>query len=296
MVELMDCFETETAKQIGVFESGSPEWHEQRNELGVITGSQIGAIMGVNPWESAVTRFYKANGRISDVIEPSMAMKLGTALEAPILEIFMGENPDLKVFRTGTWQRKDYEWMRANPDALFIDKDGEPGIIEVKFSRDYWSDGVPLHYQMQLNWYLGILGFKRGKFVALAGSNFTVIDYEFDAMLFAAQIDRGLEFRKALFDNRPPAWDGSANTYETVRALNPNIDADLSVELGSLGQELIECLAALEQAEKDLNQTKSEVLAWMGTAKFGLWNGIRICSRQQRGQGSPFLVQVKEGK
>lgn len=296
MVGFLEWTETETASLIGNFESGSAEWHEQRNELGVITGSQIGTIMGVNPWESAVTRFYKATGKISDNIEPSMAMKLGTALEAPILDVFIGENPELSVYRTGTWKSKEHDWMRANPDAIFFDKDGEAGIIEVKFSRDYWQDGPPLHYEMQLNWYLGILGLKHGKFVALAGSNFTVVDYEFDELLFGAQVDRATEFRQSVFDNRPPAWDGSNSTFETMRALNPNIDADASVELGYLGQELLEMFKQHDQAVADLNQTKSEVLAWMGTAKFGLWNGQKVCSRQQRGQGLPFLVMTKEGK
>ena len=285
--------ETGSGVLLGVFESNSPEWHEQRNQVGVVTGSQIGTIMGVNPWESAVTRFYKAVGKISDHVEPSMAMKLGTALEQPILDVFAAEHPDVTVWKTGTWASKSHDWMRANPDAIFIDADGQVGVIEVKFSRDYWQDGPPLHYQMQLNWYLGILGLQHGKFVALAGSNFTVVDYDFDELLFAAQVDRAVQFRKSVFENRVPAWDGSASTYETARALNPDIDPDLSVELGHLAQELVEAQKAVNEAEQDLNQIKSEVLAWMGTAKFGLWNGVKVCSRQQRGQGTPFLTVMK---
>lgn len=292
-MDFWDENETGSGVLLGVFESGSAEWHAQRDESGVVTGSQIGTIMGVNPWESAVTRFYKAVGKISDRVEPSMAMKLGTALEQPILDLFQAENPDLRVMKTGTWAKCDAEWMRANPDAIYVDKDGNLGIIEVKFSRDYWQDGPPLHYQMQLNWYLGILGFKQGKFVALAGSNFTVIDYDFDELLFAAQVDRATEFRQMVFEDRVPAWDGSSSTYETVRKLNPEIDADASVELGFLGQDLVEAQAAFDLAELELNRTKSEILAWMGTAKFGLWNGIKVCSRQQRGTGSPFLVIMK---
>lgn len=290
MVDFWEIDETGSGRLLGVFESGSPEWHAQRNEFGVVTGSQIGTLMGVNPWESAFTRFYKAQGKVSDVVEPSMAMKIGTALEAPLLDLFAGENPDLTLYRTGTWVSCQHDWMRANPDAIYADQDGNLGIIEVKFSRDYWQDGPPLHYQMQLNWYLGILGFKAGKFVALAGSNFTVVDYVFDELLFDAQVERAQAFRQALFDNRPPAWDGSNSTYETVRELNPNIDPNVSVELGELGRELVELVMQQEQLNQDVNSVKSEVLAWMGQAKYGLVDGNQICSRQQRGAGLPYLV------
>ena len=51
---------------------------------------------------------------------------------------------------------------------------------------------------------------------------------------------------------------------------------------------------AIGVLEKELNQTKSEILAWLGTAKYGLWNGTRIVARQQRAGGNPYLVNVKE--
>lgn len=290
MVDFWEITETDSGRLLGVFEPGSAEWHAQRNEFGVVTGSQIGTLMGVNPWESAFTRFYKAQGKVSDVIEPSMAMKIGTALEEPLLNLFAAENPDLTLWRTGTWVACEHDWMRANPDAIYADAQGNLGIIEVKFSRDYWQDGPPLHYQMQLNWYLGILGIKQGKFVALAGSNFTVIDFDFDELLFQAQIERAEAFREALFENRPPAWDGCNSTFETVRALNPDIDPNISMELGELGRELIELIMQQEKLNQDVNSVKSEVLAWMGQAKYGLVDGHQICSRQQRGAGLPYLV------
>jgi predicted phage-related endonuclease len=41
------------AKFLGDFEAGSQEWHDLRNEGGAIGGSDIGAIAGLSPWESA---------------------------------------------------------------------------------------------------------------------------------------------------------------------------------------------------------------------------------------------------
>lgn len=285
--------ETGSAVMVGLFESGSEEWLKARSGHSV-TGSTIGAIMGANPWESAVTRFYKASGAISDTVTPNVSMRIGSLIEQPLLDLFAEQHPTWKVYKTGTWASKTNDAFRANPDAIFIDDAGQVGIIEVKFARDYWSGGVPLHYQMQLNWYLGVLGFKQGRFVALAGSTWTDLPFEFDELLFLCQVDAANRFLKALTDGVAPAWDGAANTYETARALNPEIDAEQSVELGVLAEDYVNLLRDQERLESELNQTKSEILAWMGSAKYGLWSGVRVVARQQRAGGNPYLVNVKE--
>lgn len=282
---------TASAELLGVFESGSVEWHAARSGH-VVTGSTIGAIMGANPWESAVTRFYKAAGRVSDHVEPNVSMRIGSLIEQPLLDLFQEQHPELTVYKTGTWRSKVNPKFLANPDAVFVDADGVPGIIEVKFARSYWSDGVPVHYQMQLNWYLGLLGLSRGRFVALAGSTWTDLPYEFDAMLFAAQVDAANDFLDRLATDRVPDWDGAANTLDTVRKLNPDVDGS-EVELGQLAVEYLELSKQASELEYDLNQTKSEMLAWMGSAKYGLYAGQRIVARQQRGGGTPYLVNVK---
>ena len=52
------------AKLVGVFESGTSDWHEARAySLG---GSEIGTIMGLNPWESAYALWAKKTGKIEN--------------------------------------------------------------------------------------------------------------------------------------------------------------------------------------------------------------------------------------
>jgi predicted phage-related endonuclease len=290
-VDFWDIEKTGTAELLGVFESGSEDWHAARSGH-VVTGSTIGAVMGCNPWESPVTRFYKAAGRISDTVEPNVSMRIGSLIEQPLLDLFQEQHPELTVYKTGTWVSKANPAFLANPDAIFVDADGVPGIIEVKFARSYWSEGVPLHYQMQLNWYLGLLGFKHGRFVALAGSTWTDLPYEFDQFLFDAQLVAAEDFLHRLATDRVPDWDGAANTLDTVRKLNPDIDGS-EVELGHLGLEYLELSKQMVELESDLNATKSEMLAWLGSAKYGLYAGQRIVARQSRGGGVPYLVNVK---
>jgi predicted phage-related endonuclease len=141
--------ELHDAVLLGDFANGSPDWHSLRNEPGAVGGSDIAAIAGLSTWESAITKWAKKTGQIPDEVEPNMSMKLGTKLEAPILELFADEHPELEIYETGTWANKMYDWARANLDGLYKDADGNWGIIEVKFSRDYWS-GVPQSYRAQV--------------------------------------------------------------------------------------------------------------------------------------------------
>jgi hypothetical protein len=117
------------AKLLGEFENGSPEWHELRNEPGAVGGSDIAAIAGLSAWESAITKWAKKTGQIPDELTPNMSMKLGTALEAPILDLFAAEHPELEIYTTGTWANKTYEWARSNPDGLYKTATGDFGIV-----------------------------------------------------------------------------------------------------------------------------------------------------------------------
>jgi len=52
------------AKLVGVFEQGSAEWHEAREQS--IGGSEMGTILGLNPWESAYALWAKKTGKIEN--------------------------------------------------------------------------------------------------------------------------------------------------------------------------------------------------------------------------------------
>jgi len=286
--------EIQDAVLLGDFENGSPEWHELRNEPGAIGGSDIAAIAGLSQWESAYTKWAKKTNQIPDSIEPSMSMRLGTKLEAPILEIFSEEHPELELYTTGTWANKEEPWMRANPDALYADSTGEFGILEVKFSRDYWT-AVPQSYRAQVLWYMRVFGLKKAKLVALAGSSYQEFEIEWDQFEADTLLGAAIRFRNHVTQMRPPQWDGSTSTLETVKRLNPNI-ADGEVDLDDLGMHYFNKLDEFERVEKELTELKSRVLSAMNGNKRGLIYGEHRISLRARGAGLPYLHHEKIGK
>jgi putative phage-type endonuclease len=180
MIKELEIKELGDAVLLGNFENGSAEWHALRDEPGAVGGSDIGAIASLSPWESPITKWAKKTGKISDDFEPNMSMRLGNKLETPILEIFAEEHPELEIFTTGTWAHKEFDWQRANPDALYQEGGRHLGIIEVKFSRDYWTE-VPQHYRAQVLWYMNVFGIQQATLVALAGSSYQEFEIEWDS-------------------------------------------------------------------------------------------------------------------
>jgi putative phage-type endonuclease len=276
---------------LGDFANGSQEWHDLRNEPGVVGGSDIGAIAGLSSWESCITKWAKKTGQIPDEVTQNMSMKLGTILESPILNLFAAENPELEIYETGTWANKENPWARSNPDGLYKDTDGNWGIIEVKFSRDYWS-GVPQAYRAQVLWYMRVFGIKQAKLVALAGSSYMEFDIEWDEFEAQTLWDAAVRFRQACLDMKMPYWDGSNSTLETIRALSPGI-VDTEVDLDDLGMHYINAVDELEKATVKTTELKARVIQAMDGAKRGLVFGEHLLSLRSRAGGAPYLHHEK---
>jgi putative phage-type endonuclease len=283
--------ELQDAVLLGDFANGSPEWHSLRNEPGAVGGSDIAAIAGLSTWESAITKWAKKTGQILDEVEPNMSMKLGTKLEAPILELFADEHPELEIYETGTWANKMYDWARANLDGLYKDADGNWGIIEVKFSRDYWS-GVPQSYRAQVLWYMKVFGIRRAKLVALAGSSYMEFDIEWDEFEANTLWESALRFRQACLDLKMPDWDGSNSTLETIRAMSPNIE-DGEADLDELGVHYFNAVTDAEKANKLMTDLKARVIKAMEGKKRGIIYGEHLLSLRSRAGGAPYLHHEK---
>ena len=282
------------AKLLGVFENGTPEWHEVRADG--IGGSEVGTIMGLNRWESAYYLHHLKTGDLPPKELDSFPADLGNILEpvimGPLLKL---KHPDWEVFTTGTYQHETLPYLHANPDGL-AKVEGEWIIVEAKTSRNYWSE-VPAQYIAQVQHYMNVMGLKRAVIIGLVAMDW--VEYWIDADSFEQRVieQTAQTFWRGVTEAIAPDWDGSSSTYETVRQLHPDIDGT-EVEIDGL-HNLPLAQAEFDRAEAELRKQKSEVLNLMGSAQHAYieheGEKIRIASRQARGMGKPFLV-IKKGK
>jgi putative phage-type endonuclease len=276
---------------VGDAPSGSDEWHAMRRTG--IGGSDVGTIMGLNPFESAFGLWAKRSGQIVDPPVDNWSVRFGNAFEEPILKMWSVENPEWEVFRTGTWRHPKFDYLVANPDALARHREtGEWIVVEVKTSRSFWDD-VPPAYRAQVMHYMDVMGCGRAVIVAVAGWQWEERWIDFDQFECDVQRSAASRFWDHLTQVVQPEWDGSKATYEAQRQLNPFIEDD-EVDLGDAGRNLLRAQTNFDTAERKLMKAKSEVLGLMGSARHGVVDEVRVASRQARGNGTPWLV-IKKG-
>lgn len=147
------------------------EWLRIRKSY--LTGTDVGAICGMNPYKSAMQVYLdKINPEIE--IMDNEAMRLGRDLEDYVAGRFM-EATGKKVRKSNAMYVNDeYPFMMANVDRLVT---GERAGLECKtaspYTADRWKDGnIPEWYYLQCQhymkvletdgWYLAVLIFGKG--------------------------------------------------------------------------------------------------------------------------------------
>lgn len=278
---------------LGTYKNNSPEWHELRNQLGVISGSEIGTILGLSPWNSAISLWAEKTGKVERASVGNTAMRLGTLVEPAIRQLYQEQHPKHVVVEVGTYAAKDAEWMHANPDAICVDENGKGYVLEIKHTATYW-DSIPEHYKAQVFWYMYVFGLKRALFAVVNAGRYKEYelvwdDFEFDAMFQAVK-----RFRQSVLDNVQPDWDGSESTYETVRKLSPDVESR-DEELGTLGIELMNAQTDFDKAETHLREMKSRVIGALNGAKNGCIDGQVVVTLSQRSGNAPYLT-IKKAK
>lgn len=109
-------------------EQRSPEWYAQRR--GRVTGSNVGAILGLNPWRTAddvlraMVREY--HGAPSE-FEGNRATQYGQFHEDGAIAEYTMETGN-KVEPCGFFVHPEYEWLGASPDGLI----GDDAVMECK--------------------------------------------------------------------------------------------------------------------------------------------------------------------
>ena len=225
-----------------------------------LTGTDIGAITGMNPYSSA---FQVYHDKLSEEIEDfdNEAMRQGRDLEEYVAKRFT-EETGLKVRRANAvYQNEDYPFMLADFDRLIV---GEEAGLECKtvsaYSADRWSNGkIPLHYQMQVQHYLAVSGYKVWYVAALImGREFVIRKIERDEELIRNLIIIEKRFwEDHVLAGVAPDPDGSRAYSEMLLQL---YHGDEKKEIRLFGmKEQLSRRAEIEQLVKKLETEKEQI-------------------------------------
>lgn len=285
-----------TAVHLTDADVGSDEWHEARRTR--INGSEIAAVLGLSPYESAFSLWHRKVGALGSV-ETSDVMYWGTTLEPVIRAEWNKRHPDMAVVETGQWQHRDRPWQGGSPDGL-----GQERLWEAKtahlYLADQWgepgTDEIPIQYRCQTLWYLDVFGFEFCDVsVLIGGSDYREYVVRRRDTELAVMRAKAIEFLATLQAEQVPAIDGHEATYEAVKELHPDIEPT-AVELDpAIAVPYLDALAEHAAATEAKRRTSALVVDAMGSAKDAYYAGRRIASRQaKKTEGStPYLVAAK---
>lgn len=287
---------------------GSPEWLAQRQWR--VGGSEIAAILGLSPWESAFSLWHRKAGNVPPPdLSDNEPVYWGNQLEDVVRREWLKRHRATHYVRAETGVVVADGIALASPDAVVSRKirgshwSANREVLEIKTARsfDAWgepgTDQVPVHYRCQVLWYMGVLQLPVAEFAVLgAGSEYREYTVAFDADDFALMLDAAGRFIDSLHTNSPPPIDASYATHEVLRRLHPDIDRGEQVELPTeLADRLLTTKAVYDLANDEFRLAKSQVLDLMGTAQHATYpDGQRAAYRMARGDGDPFLVIDKQ--
>ncbi len=165
----------------------------QRDRKTYLGSSEMSAVLGLNPWMTRSDLYYsKIEGTQK---EESEAMKWGTLLEPVIIKEF------LNVINYDDWhavqqhaQHDKHDFIAGTADALLRDE-----LIEVKTTGDFvhrkWKEAIPLHYQIQCQFLMGLHFVYKTHFVVLiAGQTLRHYTLDFDQAMYEKIITEAVSF------------------------------------------------------------------------------------------------------
>ena len=297
---------TENTKVLGY--DNEDDWHELRAKR--IGGSDIGAIIGVNPYKSIVDVYVdKTEG---SNFKGNELTHWGHMLEGTILKEFSNKHKELIVYEVPYSVVNDF--LIANLDGALKDKEtGDYGVLEIKTTslwnkKDWEDDVIPQYYYAQVQHYLMLTGYKFAYVAVLIGGNeykeFKVARSEEDIELIR---NKSTEFyNENLLKKIPPMPDGSDAYMQHLKKKAMEIENNKIIELVGF-EEKVEMLKNVTREKKELEKTenllKEEIMlemirektlkAVVGKSKFNILSKKSL-DKKKLGKEKPQLLKEYE--
>ena len=171
------------------------EWLEDRKNNPSIGASMSPAILGFNPWQSAVDVWDKLVNNTDDITD-NLTMYLGREMEPIVKKLFMDQT-GLKVLNDNKIRIDDkHEFLTTNLDGVVV---GEGIPVEYKTTAKPWDGEIPNHYFVQLQHQMMVTESPSIYFCSLSMG--------FRKQLIVERYDRNDEFIGELRDELVTFWN-----------------------------------------------------------------------------------------
>lgn len=227
-----------------------------------IGGSDASIVCGLNKYKSPVELWMDKVGMLEPT-EAGESAYWGNILEPIVREEFT-KRTDLRVkIEKSMLQHSEYPFMLANVDGIVKDKEQGDCIFEAKtssiFRMEEWENSIPEEYQLQVQHYMAVTGFKGAYVAALIGGNqfkwqFIKRDDEIIDMLIRLE----QSFWEHVQSNTPPPLDGSEAASQLLDKLYPSSKPESKITLPDEALDLIMEYEEYQEKEKQAAEQKEK--------------------------------------
>lgn len=266
---------------------GSPEWRR------LITASKVPAILGYSPWASPFEVFYQMTGEYVIQQPESDTFRWGHHMEDTLVRWWQLHNPGWEVADVGPGGSREVAYRNEAlpfPHLATLDAvatcEGEQRILECKTSGSMttFAGGVPLHYQLQVQFQMLVSGIHRATVVAHTVGPAKFFEMEFDPRLGEAMARMLSAWMGAVRRGVPPAITHRPQDGVVQRYLNgPVVDevVEVPAEIREAWDSAREARRAAEEAE---SLAKNRLLQAMGSARVATVGGEKLATITANGQ------------
>jgi putative phage-type endonuclease len=253
-----------------------------RERLRDVTSTEVSALYGLNPYQTAFELYHRKKDQVVEEIEPSERMRWGSRLESAIAH-GVAEDQGWHISKMDLYIRRPEHRLGSSFDfEILDDNDSGFGLLEIKnvserSFREHWQDHgqdaliAPAHIELQLQHQMLVSGRPWGVIVALVGgSEARIARREADPAIWDSIIATVAAFWKRVKAGNAPAIQTDADVQFALRRLhalaNAGEEVDASEEVERLLDEYEAVSKAIKQHEQQRDWIKAQILERVGPA------------------------------
>ena len=224
---------------------------------GYLGGSDAGAIIGTNPYNSAFSVWAEKTSKVPE-FGGNISTRVGSYLEDLVAKLFE-EETGKKVQRLKfTLINPKYNFACANIDREII---GEDALLEIKTTtsmgaiKQFRSGEYPEQWYAQMVHYLAVTGCRKAYLAALENNReLRIFELERDEAEIQALMDAERDFwNNYVVPKRTPPVDGHSATSDAIRQMFQTDSAGIEADLNGMDR-LFERRKVLTEQQKAIKE------------------------------------------
>ena len=267
------------------------EWLAER-EKG-IGASDVAAILGLSPWETAYSLWLKKTHQVEPEPE-NEAMLMGHLLEEVVVKRWEMETGEKAIKASASdiiYVHPEHDFLRATPDRIIR---GRKKILECKTTvTSIDPDDIPTHWVVQVLYQMYVTGIHQADLAWLVSGRYfgyAHIDYDEDFVRF--MIDKVTEFwNDCVVGGKEPEAITVADF--ALKGSDPGTTIEADSEALSQLLSLRTINAAITQQEAAVEDYKDSIKLYMGEKESLTYEGQVLATWKSGARGRIFLTKNK---